>query len=89
MKAITSDAIWHFWAQVSHSSASTLKARWTKAIGQDRRHTMGDSSGGLPVAGGNDAPTIGQPVFAQAPVQHQLVAGRLHQGRRGVKFIQK
>jgi hypothetical protein len=50
---------------------------------------VGDGPVGLAVARGQHGPAFGQGVLTQLAVQDELVAGRLHQWRGGVEFVQE
>ena len=60
-----------------------------EAIGQGTGHARGDGAVAFTVAGGEHRPAVRQAVFAQGPIEHQLVAGSLDQRRRGVEFVEE
>ena len=59
------------------------------AVGKRARHAVRDGPVLFAVACGHHHPAFGQNVFADAPVENELIAGGLHQGRSGVQLIEK
>ena len=66
-----------------------LEAEVDETVGQRARHARGDGAVAFAVAGGEHGPAIGQAVFAERAVEHQLVAGGLDQRRGGVEFVEE
>ena len=60
-----------------------------ETVAQRTRHGEVNATLGGRIAGGDDNPAIGQRIFAELPVEHQLVATRLGHLRCGRQFIEK
>ena len=60
-----------------------------ETVGQRARHARRDGAVALAVAGGEHGPAVGQAVFAEGAIEHQLVAGGLDQRRGGVEFVEE
>jgi len=58
-------------------------------VAQGSRHREMDATLRCRIPGGDDSPSIRQHVFAEFPVQHELVAAGLSHLRRGGQFIEK
>ena len=52
-----------------------------KPAGQGAGHPRSDGAVAFAITGGEDAPAVGQTVFTQGTVKHELIAGRLDQRR--------
>lgn len=59
------------------------------AVGKRRRHAAGNGAVSFPIARRKHAPAVGQAVFPDAAIKNELIAGRLHQRRRGVEFVEE
>ena len=66
-----------------------LEAEVDETVGQRAGHARGDGAVAFAVAGGEDGPAVGQAVFTEGAVEHQLVAGGLDQRRGGVEFVEE
>ena len=60
-----------------------------ETVAQRARHREVNSAFRGRIAGGDDNPVIGQRIFAELPVEHQLVATRLGHLRRRGQFIEE
>ena len=69
-------------AQAHQSSASTRISRWTKREGERGRHPVHDAAVGFPVPAGDQRCALGQLVFADLAVEHELIQRRLYHGYR-------
>jgi len=60
-----------------------------ETVAQWARHREVNSALRSRIAGGDDDPFVGQRIFTEFPVEHQLVATRLGHLRRRSQFIEK
>ena len=60
-----------------------------KPVPQRRGHPGRSPAVGVVVARSDDGPALGQTVFAQLAIQHQLIATGLYHGRRHIHFVQE